>query len=148
MKTKVVLMQEDRTNAVVKLRKKHWTSDSSFKIGDKTRFIDADRFQITTEQPWWKLGFKRYFVTYYYAHDHVKPLPVPTFEYSADGDHSECVSSEEIAVLFDPFFYRTLAHTKATMLEMLQFYANIGSVLGIIYLVYLMRQIHETIVVP
>lgn len=144
MKVKAVIMRPDRTNDVVKLSKRK-IKDKTFRYGNYVYFLDQDRFMVSWERPNWALGLMRkYFATYYYRMGVPKPLPVPGFQkvLNDEGDFigiaNDGVSSEELASLFNPWFYRTIAPSAKSAWDYLLFYGVIGGALAAAYLVYML----------
>lgn len=52
------------------------------------------------------------------------------------------VPAEELAAIFNPWFYRQLAAKAKDAWEMIQFYCSIGAVLGAVYLIYMLSTGH------
>lgn len=160
MKVKAVIMRPDRTNDVVRVKKKD-IEGKTFRYNNVTYFLHADRFQVTWDGRSITRGFtRRYYTTYYYTEGVSQPLPVPNFlkveetVLDAHGnpvmngngkpktvqvfpkEMNNGVSGEELAAIFNPWFYRIIASQTKTVWEQLQFWITVGTGIGVIYLVW------------
>lgn len=158
MKLKAVIFREDRTNDVV-IPKKKEVEGKSFRHDGSIYFINPDHVQITWTRTW--LVKKNYFATSYYTRGISNPLPVPDFKrveeqvrdekgnlvFDAEGKPvvqqifpkiiDNGVPGEELAAIFNPWFYRIIAALKASLLERIQFLMIIGILLMQFLLAYL-----------
>lgn len=157
MKIKAIIFREDRTNDVIVLKKKQM-SGNTFRHEDRVYFLDADRCQTTWTK--WLGLVKKYFSTYYYTYGVPYPLDVPKFgriervKLDAEGKPvygengkpevitvfpktvDQGVSNEELAALFNPWFYRTIAPPLNQLKADIQFYLVIGIALGVGYIAW------------
>lgn len=151
MKVKAVIMRPDRTNDVVVVKKKN-IEGKTFRHDKVTYFLHPDRFQVTWIRRAW--FFKSYYSTYYYTKGVTNPLPVPDFQMvedplvtlaMADGKTvmarfpkvlNQGVEGEELAAIFNPWFYRTIAQQKDDWWKELSFWINLGTLLGIVILLW------------
>jgi hypothetical protein len=139
MKTRIVIMKPEHKNDIFVLKKK-MLEGKKFQRNNVAYLINDDHFQITTDAPWWRLWmFKRYFTTYYYAEGQTNPLPVPSFKSLYAGQHEAykgLVDGEELAALFNPWFYRTIAAPVRDLFSQIMFYINIATLLIVVYLAW------------
>jgi hypothetical protein len=133
LKTRIVVMKPEHHNEIFIL-KKNQLEGKKFTHKDRAYLINDDNFQLTTGRKWWTAWLvKEYYATYYYAEGNVNPLPVPTFKELIT---KSGVESEELAALFNPWFYRTIAAPTRNAWEQIQFYMNIATLLGVAFLIY------------
>lgn len=145
MKVKAIIMRADRTNDVIVVPKKK-IEGKTFRHKNVTYFLHPDRFQVTWKWAW---GRKWYYSTYYYTEGISNPLPVPDFKkvVNPDGTISfpkvmdNGIAGEELAAIFNPWFYRIIAAQAKNTWEQVQFYISIGTLLGVAYLLW--QQINE-----
>jgi hypothetical protein len=52
------------------------------------------------------------------------------------------VPAEELAAIFNPWFYRQLAAKAKDTWEMIQFYASLGALAGVVYIIYMLSTGH------
>lgn len=139
MKTRIVIMKPEHKNDIFILKKK-MLEGKKFNRNNCAYLINDDHFQITTDAPWWRLWmFKRYFTTYYYAEGQTNPLPVPAFKALYAGQHEAfkgLVDGEELAALFNPWFYRTIAAPVKDLFTQLSFYMSLGTLLMVAYIAW------------
>lgn len=165
MKVKAIIWGRDRNNRVVRLSKKKIQPGGIFRDGDYIYRLHPDRFQVTTERPLLYLRMlKVYFATYYYFEGHANPFPVPdgkglifqhiqvnakdykpgdpipdaTYDLT-DGFRAVVdngINDEEMAAIFNPWFYRTIAPTTTPVWEKIQFYLILGIAFGVGYLIW------------
>jgi hypothetical protein len=143
MKIRAVIMKPDHRNDIFFVAPKK-LEGKKFTHAEHGYVINDDHFQLTTDRPWYFLWlFKRYHTTYYYAMGHPKPLPVPNFNMNGDaGDGA--VYGEELAAIFNPWFYRTIAAPVRDMWQQIQFYISVGTLLGVIYIAWTMHESGQT----
>lgn len=142
MKIKAVIMGADRTNTVVKIKPKKLEAKTFRHAGD-TYMVDPDRVMITWERRG-VIGPKKYFATYYYMRGVPRPLPVPFFEHKPKkGDQYEFprivnngIPSDELAAIFNPWFYRTIGPIDTAWYKDLGFWVTVGVGIGVFYLIY------------
>ncbi len=159
MKVKAVIMRPDRTNDIVVVPRRK-IAGKTFTHDDVQYFLHADRFQVTWIKRW---GIKKvYYSTYYYMQGVSQPLPVPHFpevhfeqmkepcgcDPSKPTHGVECsrerfvgiadngTGGEELAAIFNPWFYRIIANIGPDKMSQLQFYLVIGCACGIAYIAY------------
>ncbi len=65
------------------------------------------------------------------------PLPIPEFDNMMEYDH---ISAEELAVLFNPQFYKMIAKANTNKKEEQLWLMQIGSLAGIAFIIYYMIQ--------
>lgn len=158
MKLKAVIWRPDRTNDVVVVKKKN-IAGKTFRHNDVTYFVNPDRFQVT-----WTYGplrmWKKYYSTFYYKQGVPHPVPVPDFQsveeivmdengnpvMNGNGRPKTVqvfpkmvnvgIDGDELAQLFNPWFYRTIAPSDPTLKDQLQFYLLIGLACGVGYLLW------------
>lgn len=168
MKVKAVIMRPDHTNDVIVLKKKQ-IQGKTFTYDNETYFIHPDRFQFTWYRPGYTLGLARkYYTTYYFTKGHPQALPVPDFKLIRVGKeagengskdpnapedgykymYDNGISAEELAAIFNPWFYRTIAAQTRSMWEQIQMILNIGTALGVGYLIYALATGHFKLPVP
>lgn len=160
MKVKAVIMREDRTNDV-EIVKKKTIEGKTFRKDDCTYFLHPDRFQVTWQRgPWFKLWRRQYYSTYYYVRGQSQALPVPNFQKVEEavldaegkpvlGDDGKPkttqtfpkmlnngIEGEELAAIFNPWFYRIIASQTKSAWEQIQFYLQIGIAVGLIYVIF------------
>lgn len=157
MKLKAIIFREDRTNDVVVPKKKE-VEGKSFRHDNSTYFINPDHVQITWNRTW--LGLKKnYFATSYYIRGIANPLPVPDFKkvemqvfedgnpvFDKDGKPvvqqvfpklvDLGVPGEELAAIFNPWFYRVIGNLKASLFERIQFLMIIGCLILLLFIAY------------
>lgn len=162
MKVKAVIMRKDKTNDVVIVKKKQISGDT-FRHEDYVYFIQPDRSQITWGKAFFGLG-KKYFATYYYTRGVAQPWPVPDFHvveepvrnekgdviYGEDGKPlmkqvfpkmiDQGVSSEELAAIFNPWFYRIIANPVNQVKADIQFWLTVAIACGVAYLCWQINQ--------
>ncbi len=128
-------MKPDHQNEIFILnKKKHQVNGKQFTYDQRAYTIDDDHFQLSTGRKWYKLWIqKEYYATYYYACGAVNPLPVPAFK---DVITKSGVEGEELAALFNPWFYRTIAAPTRNAWEQIQFYMSLATLLGVAFLIY------------
>lgn len=156
MKVKAVIWRTDRTNDVVVVKKKD-IQGKAFRHGNYTYFLDSDRFMVTWIR---KMGFRKYYSTYYYAEGISYPVPVPDFqatEVAARDEKGEPIldkdgkpvlikvfpemvkggiESEELASIFNPWFYRIIASLQKDAMSQIQFYLVIGILCAVGYIIF------------
>lgn len=161
MKVKAVIFRPDRTNDVVILKKKQ-LDGKVFKHGGSVYFIDPNNQQITWTRPF--RFYKKYYSTYYYFYKVANPIPladmnamiigkktvVNTEEGPNKGQYAETadwktitnlgVSEEEMAAIFTPWFYRTIAPTTVSWWEQISFLLQAGTAIGVVYVIYLLSK--------
>ena len=141
LKTRIVIMKPDHRNDIFILKKKQ-LEGKKFVRGNVAYLINDDHFQITTDAPWYRLWlFKRYFATYYYAEGQTNPLPVPAFKnlFNSQADHFKgLIDGEELAALFNPWFYRTIAAPVRDVFSQIMFYMNLATLLLVAYIAWQM----------
>lgn len=150
MKVMAVIIRQDRTNDKIIVPKRQ-IMGKTFRIDDETYFLHQDRFQVTWDRPNWTLGLRRrYFATYYYAKGHPQPIPLQELAKFFDLTKAENdgkkgaqakvidngISGEELAAIFNPWFYRVIAAQTMSLWEQIQLWASIGACAGIAYLIY------------
>jgi len=139
MKTRIVIMKPEHKNDIFILKKKR-LEGKKFVHNNVAYLINDDHFQITTDAPWWRLWmFKRYFTTYYYTEGQTNPLPVPSFKHLFEGQHNKfkgLVDGEELAALFNPWFYRTIAAPVRDIFSQIMFYINLATLLIVVYIAW------------
>jgi hypothetical protein len=153
MKVKAVIMRPDRTNDVVIVKKKN-IQGKTFKHGDTTYFLHPDRFQVTWVRAMGGMGWRKYFATYYYVSGMANALPVPNFQMVNEPVLDEAgkpqfdaetgkpktkqifpkiidngIQGEELAAIFNPWFYRIIASVGKDAWAQIQFYMIVGALL-------------------
>jgi hypothetical protein len=143
MRTKAIIMRPDRTNDVVRLTSKK-IKDGRFSHRQHSYIVDANRFQLTTEP--FLLFFNRTYSTFYFREGFVKPLPVPHFE-GEDGVPEDLLhmTAGELEALFTEWFYRTIAPSQLSKWERVQLLLTAGTAAGLVYLIYLVSDLLETL---
>lgn len=149
---KAVIWKPDRHNDYVKLTKKKLVG-TSFEHKECKYFIDSEHFQITSETPWWKFGFKRHFITYYYKQGVSKPIPVPDFGIVIKQDGKTAipeivdngVPATELEALFNPYFLRIIAAMSQNIWDRLQFWITCGIAVVAIYAAWQAQQNHVSL---
>lgn len=155
MKVKAVIMRPDRTNDVVRVKKKN-IEGKTFRHDNCTYFLHADRFMVT----WTGRFVKKYYSTYYYIKGHANPLPVPDFQIveeplkdengqlimNGDGKPKvkqtfpkvidNGIASEELAAIFNPWFYRIIASMQKDAMSQIQFYLVIATLCAVGYVIF------------
>lgn len=143
MKVKAVIWKKDRTNAVIVLRKKKLEAGKIFRHGDHIYQIDSDRVMITYKKILFL--FKYHYLTFYYTEGVSKPLPAPDFQDLKDGETLRIIDNgvggEELAAIFNPWFYRTIAPTVKPLYEKLLLIAAIVGAGAGIYAAYQVSQL-------
>lgn len=133
LKLRIVVMNPDHTNDIFMLKRKK-LEGVAFQRGTEKYIIDDDSFQLTTSRPWYFLWlYKQYHTTYYYARGSPNPLPVPHFKPMRE---SSGVESEELAALFNPWFYRTIAAPIRDAWAQIEFWVNVGTLIGVLYIAW------------
>lgn len=143
MKLRAVIFRPQHTNDIFTIKKKLMVNETHFRRGNCQYELNDDNFQVTTDQPWWRLWtFKRYFTTYYYAQGKPKPLPVPLFEELGAPEASglDLVDGEALANMFEAWLWRTIAAPVRSVLDNMQFYISMATLAGVAYLVW--TQLH------
>lgn len=146
MQVKAVIIRPDRTNDVVIVKKKAMMG-KTFRHDNEVYLLHQDRFQVTWTRPNYGLGFiKKYYSTYYYIKGQPQPVPLQdlaklfTLGENGHGPQvkviNEGVSGEELAALFNPWFYRIIAAQSMTTWDMITMYGVLGACAGILYLIY------------
>jgi hypothetical protein len=133
LQTRIVVMRPDHRNDIFVLKPKK-LEGKKFTHKNCAYLINDEHFQITTDAPWWRLWmFKRYFTTYYYVQGQTNPLPVPSFNGTIVKGG---IDSEELAAIFNPWFYRTIAAPVKDLWAQIQFYISIATLLGVLFTAY------------
>lgn len=150
-------MRPDRTNDVVVLSKRK-TQGKTFKFDGHQYFIDPDRQMLTWTRLFGRFGPARYYSTFYYKQGIANPLDAPGFgtlianaerKTNESGEFTEAqfknivdygIPSEELAAIFNPWFYRTIAQQTKDIWEQIQFYLTVGNSLALIYIIYRMSK--------
>lgn len=135
MKIKAVILRPDRTNDVVVMKPKKLEGER-FKFGDCSYEVDEENFRLTWGRSLWKFGGNEYFSTYYYKQGVSKPLPVAELH---DLEEIQDISAEELAAIFNPWFYRIIAKQDLDKYSQIQFYVIIALALGVGYLIYILN---------
>lgn len=131
LKLRIVIMNPDHTNDIFMLKKKKLVG-KMFAKGDEEYLINDSHFQLTHSRPWYFLWlYKQYHTTYYYAKGSPNPLPVPLFNGARESTGTQ---SEELAALFNPWFYRTIAAPVRDVWQQIEFYVSVGTLIGVLYL--------------
>lgn len=165
IKAKAIIWKPNRTNQVVILKKKQ-LEGKTFRVGDCQYFVDPDRFMLTEG---WRFGKKRNYTTFYYREGVSSPVPVPNLEgweepirdekgnvrFGTDGKPvmtkvfpkviNQGVSAEELAAIFNPWFYRIIANPASQIRQDIQFWLVIGIAFGVGYLVWQMQDLPNQI---
>lgn len=153
MKAKAIIMKPNRTNAYYIIPKKK-LEGKVFTFDKNTYFIDPNCFQVTRG---WKWGWKWHYATFYYKEGLATPLPVPDFGMMLDAvketklDDGTIVktakfknvvnlgvSASELAAIFTPWFYRTIAQQTKTAYEQLMFYGVLFAAAAAGYVAYML----------
>lgn len=166
MKTKAVIWREDKTNDVVVLTRKK-IEGRTFKHDNCVYFIDPEASQITWTRPNKYFGMVReYFATLYYFRGVSTPFPISKQaeliikigkEAKVDERELEAlknkigaksvfykqlvnlgISAEEMAALFEPWFYRQVAPKVRDMWDHIVLYACIGACAAAVYVAYML----------
>jgi hypothetical protein len=147
MKVKAVIIRADRTNDVIVVPKRK-IQGITFRHDNETYVLHQDRFQVTWTRPNWGFGLvRKYFSTYYYVKGKPQPLPLQEIARAFTLDDSKKpavqvidngISGEEMAAIFNPWFYRVIAAQSLSMWEQIQLYATIGTGCIVLYLVYML----------
>lgn len=160
MKTVAVIMREDRENDVVTLKRKH-LNGNSFIHGGHVYFIEPDRFQITPRRHFFGL-FRSDQKNFYYIRKLARPLPVPLFETETANEEAVRVdkngkpvkgsknghvtvpkivnlgvAAEELAALFNPFFFRIISQMEKPWYKELHFWISCAALGAMAYGIYL-----------
>lgn len=172
MKVKAVIMRPDRTNDVVVLKKKH-IEGKMFRHDNCIYFLDPDRFQITWVKRFpFKFYHITYYYTrgvstplpcpdFKLFIEKVRKSNVDTrtgkladentpkefIQEITEADFhttvNRGVSAEELASLFNPWFYRIIAAMQKDLWEQIQFYIIVGLAFANIYLIYLVNKLQN-----
>lgn len=157
-KIKAVIMKPDRENDVLYIKDKN-LEGRTFKHKKNTYFIDANRFQMNHSR-FLGIGPKQYYPTYYYTEGVSNPLPVPDFgrveerppEGMTDGTVytyperiDDGVSAEELAAIFNPWFYRVIASQEEPWYKELQFWLTAGVAVAMVYVIFLMTGLQQDV---
>lgn len=132
MKIKAVILRPDRTNDVVIIKPRKLEA-GRFRFADCSYEVDEENFRLTWNRSLKKFGGNEYFSTYYYKQGVSKPLPVAELH---ELEEIQDISAEELAAIFNPWFYRIIAKQDLDRYSQIQFYLIIGLALGFIYLAY------------
>lgn len=171
MKSKAVIWNEDGTNNVVVLKRKQ-IEGRTFRYDNTLYLLDPEAPQITwIDRPGkWLPLHRSYFSTFYFWRGVSNPLNIrEQAKYilkhrkeaaelrpnemelkGKKGAHLVTyrnfvdlgVPAEELAAIFNPWFYRQIAAKARDTWEQIQFYASIAAVLGVIYLIYMLSTGH------
>lgn len=164
MKVKAVIMRPDRTNDVVVPKKKS-IEGKTFRHDGVTYFLHADRFQVTWQRGkmWQKKYFSTYY--YVQGISQPLPVPdfqmveepqtngkidpttkLPAVEFGPDGKPimiqkfpkviDAGIKGEELAAIFNPWFYRIIASQTKSAWEQVQMYLTIGIALALLYVIF------------
>lgn len=152
LKIKAVIMRPDRTNDVV-VKKPGDIENGIFRFRKHLYIVDPDRVQITMNQPLGR-GPAIHYSTYYYIEGVSNPLPVPHFDgklenYLPDGVDKDAIviaefpevidngiSSEELAAIFNPWFYQIIGKIEDPWYKQVQFWLVAGIAVACAYIVF------------
>lgn len=150
MKIKAIILKPDRTTNVVIMKPKK-IQGRVFRHADCMYLLDPDRFMLTWNKRAYGLFGTQYYNTWYFKQGVSNALPAPGFDAmethtgkngSKEIDFKNVVDlgvpAEELASIFNPWFYRVISPQSATVLDRLQFWATIAAVAGVIYLIYML----------
>lgn len=160
MDVRAVIFRPDRTNDVILIRRKH-LKGKSFRHNGNMYFLHSDRFQVTEERLARRLWHLKYYATYYYIQGISNPVPVPDFQgYSVPprpGDIPTDISeeerklmkfggfknvvdlgvpAEELAAIFNPWFYKTIANQEISQTEKIALGLLLLIVFGVGFLIF------------
>ncbi|MHB1059788.1 MAG: hypothetical protein ACYC0F_18085 [Rhodanobacter sp.] len=151
MRPKAVIMNPDRTNTVLRIKKKMREGDG-FRYDGTLYFFDAEFFQLTVDGRW---PFRRWFTTFYYKKGLSKPLPVPHFQVATTDAEGRVqvqavvdrgIGGEELASVFNKWFYRIIAASETTLREKLVLALLIGIACAVGYIAYTIGTLPEQVV--
>lgn len=137
MKSKIAvqIMQKDRhTKEFCPTKRKHGIDSKGFRFQDCEYFFHPDRFQIKGGR-----------ITYLYQEGCPMPLPVPIVAGDENGLTNLGIPAEELASIFNPWFFRIIGSMAKNKWEQIEFYANVGGALGIGYCIYLLHKLPDKI---
>jgi len=139
MKVKAIILNPDHTNTVVKMTKKNRTG-MMFQHNTETYMLNNDDFQIT--HSWVGVFFRRKYITYYYAHNQTKPLPISKIQnFKQNG-----VQPDELKSIFNPWFLRVISPSPLTWQDQMFRLMQLGTFLGVIYLIYILSGMEQNII--
>jgi hypothetical protein len=137
MKRRIVLFNPDHTNTIFVLKPKMMVDNKNFKYDNCQYQINDEHFQITTSRAWWSMWlWKRYYSTYYFKRGSVNPIPVPDFKGILV---KSGVEGSELAAIFDPWFLKVISQPARDLMDNLQFYVSVGTLIGVAYLIWKMH---------
>jgi hypothetical protein len=140
MKVKAVIMRPDHQNKTAIITEK-MRQGKTFRVDERTYMMDDDYFQITEARD--RFGRKESYITYYYREGTPSPLPVPDFEEIA----TIGISSEELAAIFNPWFYRTIAPKTESWQERLMLILACVNAAAAVFIIWRLGKIMEAVAV-
>lgn len=138
MRTKAIVWMKDGTNGYHVPRK---VVDNHFRYRDCEYFV-TDESQITEYRGWRSLWlWTIYYNTLYYFQGSPKPLPIRQIRRSLDegaaapGFVDLGVSGEELAAVFEPYFYREIGGAKDGLMITISFWVLVATACGVGWLI-------------
>lgn len=138
LRVKAVIMRPDHTVKIHVVPKRKLRG-KTFRVGEYEYFLHPDRFMITSSRQTIRWPFKTWYSTYYYKEGMAQPVAVPDFPKTTDNG----ISSEELAAIFNPWFYRIIGNVGTSNIERLIAILAGGAVLGIVYVIFLLTGIGD-----
>lgn len=141
MKLKIVIVRRDHQNDARVIRGKQRDGQRIVISESEHYLIDDENFQITETGRW---PFVRQYVTYYFREGEPKPIPIHTAEIPEEMRETR-PDAAELASIFNPWFYRTIAPQKPSLRDQWGFILQVSSVLIGVYTVYLLTGLPDNV---
>lgn len=135
IKLRAVIFKPDHSNEIFTIKaRKHQLEGKKFVHGNCAYLIDDQHFQITSDpRKWWRAFVRQHYTTYYYKQGCPNPIHVPEFDTQAVKDG---ITSEELAAIFNPWFYRVIAQPTRNLWLEAQFYISVATLLTVLWMAW------------